>query len=62
MELGKQGGIGTLASNAQGQSGAGVYSIGTSIIVAFLALAVLVVIYKNFNKITDFIFKRKTGR
>ena len=50
--------MGGPARQAQGNSGAGVFSIGSYLILGLLAVILLVFIFKNFDKITDFIFKR----
>ena len=51
--------MGGAARQGQGNSGAGVFSIGTYLILGVLAVVVLIFIFKNFDKIIDFIFKRR---
>ena len=50
--------MGGPARQGQGNSGAGVFSVGTYLILGLLAVITLVFIYKNFGNILDFIFKR----
>ena len=50
--------MGGPAKQGQGNSGAGVFSVGTYLIVGILAVILLIFIFKNFDKIIDFIFKR----
>jgi len=51
--------MGNAARQAQGNSGAGVFSFGTSLIVCLVTVVILIFIFKNFEKIIDFIFKRR---
>jgi hypothetical protein len=48
-----------LADKANKVSGAKAFSSGTYIVVGLLSLVILVLIYKNFDKIADLIFRRK---
>jgi uncharacterized integral membrane protein len=50
--------MGGPAKQGQSNSGAGVFSVGTYLIVGILAVILLIFIFKNFDKIIDFIFKR----
>jgi hypothetical protein len=50
--------MGGPARQGQGNSGAGVFSVGTYLIVGLLAVVILILIFKNFDKIVDIIFKR----
>jgi hypothetical protein len=50
--------MGGPAGQGQGNSGAGVFSVGTYLIVGLLAVVILILIFKNFDKIVDIIFKR----